>query len=139
MEDARVPNLGRVDARPMSPHLGIWRWHITMAGSILHRATGIALYVGALIAAWWAVALAMGPGPYQTFLDVSGSWFGQLVMFGLTVSFFYHLAKGVGHLVWDSGRGLALKTSNQSTVAAMVFGVAATVVVWAIALHIGAI
>ena len=139
MEDVRTPQLGRVDARPMSPHLGVWRWHITMAGSILHRATGVALYGAALVAAWWAVALAMGPGAYGVFLAVAGSGIGRLAMFGIALSFFYHLANGVRHLVWDSGRGFALKWANQSGVAAMAFGVVMTLVTFAIAWRIGAL
>ncbi len=139
MEDVRTPQLGAVDARPMSPHLGVWRWHITMAGSILHRASGVALYVGALIAAWWAVALALGPDAYQTFLDLSGSWFGRLVMFGLTAAFFYHLANGVRHLYWDTGRGLAVRMANQSAVGVLVFTVASTLIVWLIAWRVGAL
>src|ERR1700761_1924555 len=86
--------------RPMSPHLQVWRWHITMATSILHRATGIALYVGALILAGWAVALAMGPDAFATYRALLGNPLGQLVLFGLTVSLFYHLANGVRHLFW---------------------------------------
>jgi len=138
MEDTRVPQLGARDTRPMSPHLGVWRWHLTMLASILNRATGVALYVGALIAAWWAVALALGPEAYDTFLAVGGSWFGKLVMFGLTVSYFYHLAAGLRHLWWDGGRGFALRTANQSAVAAIVFALFASVIVWAIAFATGA-
>jgi succinate dehydrogenase / fumarate reductase cytochrome b subunit len=57
---------------PLSPHLQVWRWHITMATSILHRATGCALYVGALIAAAWAIALAQGPDRYAQFKALLG-------------------------------------------------------------------
>lgn len=138
MEDVRTPQLGAVDARPMSPHLGVWRWHVTMLASILTRATGLSLYAGALIAAGWAVALALGPDAYADFLGVAGSWFGKLVMLGLTVSFFYHLAAGLRHLWYDSGRGFALRSSNQSAAACIVFTVLATAAVWAIAFATGA-
>lgn len=138
MEDVRTPQLGAVDARPMSPHLGIWRWHITMWGSILHRATGVILHLAAfVIAVWWAVALASGPGPYADFLAVAGSWFGRLVFFGLALSFFYHLANGVRHLVWDSGRGVEVRWANQSGAAVMIFAAAATAVVFALAWRFG--
>src|SRR5512140_1135946 len=83
---------------PKSPHLQVWRWHITMATSILHRATGVALYGGALIVALWALALASGPDRYADFKGLLGSWPGKVVMFGLTISAFYHLANGVRHL-----------------------------------------
>ena len=123
----------------MSPHLSVWRWHITMATSILHRATGVALYVGALISAAWAVALAQGPEAYAGFKHLLGSPLGKLVMFGLTVSFFYHLANGVRHLVWDAGHGLNVKSANASSVVVFAFTAAATVAIWVIAAMTGAL
>ncbi|RAK57117.1 succinate dehydrogenase, cytochrome b556 subunit [Phenylobacterium deserti] len=137
MTDAtRAPKLRE---RPMSPHLQVWRWHITMATSILHRATGVALYVGALIAAAWAIALANGPESYATFKSLLGSPLGKLVMFGLTVSFFYHLANGIRHLVWDTGHGLDVKSANFSAVVCLAFTVAASIAVWVIAAMTGAL
>ncbi|HKR88288.1 MAG TPA: succinate dehydrogenase, cytochrome b556 subunit [Phenylobacterium sp.] len=125
--------------RPLSPHLQVWRWHITMATSIAHRATGVALYVGALIAAAWAVCLASGPDAYAAFKAVMGSPIGLLVMFGLTVSFFYHLANGIRHLVWDAGHGYDLKSANASAVFVFAFTAAATLAIWLIAAMTGAI
>lgn len=124
---------------PLSPHLQIWRWHLTMAGSILHRATGIALYVGALIAAAWAISLAAGADAYARFKGLMGSPLGLIVMFGLTVSYFFHLANGVRHLVWDSGHALDLKSANASAVLVFVFAIVATAVVWGIAAMTGAL
>ncbi len=129
----------KLRARPLSPHLSVWRWHITMATSILHRATGVALYVGALIAAGWAIALARGPETYANYKGLLGSPLGKVVMFGLTVAFFYHLANGVRHLVWDTGAGLAVKSANFSAVVAFAFTAAASIAVWVIAAMIGAI
>ena len=125
--------------RPLSPHLQVWRWHITMASSILHRATGVALYVGALIAAAWAVSLARGPEAYASFKGLMGAPIGKVVMFGLTLSFFYHLANGVRHLVWDAGRGFNIKTANATSVLVFAFTAAATIAVWAIAMMTGAL
>lgn len=125
--------------RPLSPHLQVWRWHITMATSIAHRASGVALYVGALIGAAWAISLAQGPEVYAAFKHLLGSPLGKLVMFGLTLSFFYHLANGVRHLVWDAGKGLDVKTANATSVLVFAFAAAATVAVWAIAAMTGAV
>ena len=125
--------------KPLSPHLQVWRWHITMATSILHRVTGCALYVGVLIAAAWAVSLASGPQAYAAFKGLMGSWLGLFVMFGLTLSLFYHLANGVRHLVWDTGHGLDVKSANASAVVVFAFAVAATLAVWGIAGMTGAI
>src|SRR5450432_2491867 len=115
--------------RPTSPFLMtgafpspmLWRWHITMWTSILHRAAGCALYLGALIAAAWAVALAEGPERYGEFKSLLGSLPGKVVMFGLTVCVFYHLANGVRHLVWDTGHGLDVKSANASSIVVFAF------------------
>ncbi|MFN3583528.1 succinate dehydrogenase, cytochrome b556 subunit [Phenylobacterium sp.] len=123
----------------MSPHLQVWRWHITMATSILHRATGVALYVGALIAAAWALSLAGGPEAYAGFKALMGSPLGKFVLFGLTVSAFYHLGNGVRHLTWDLGHGLDVKSANASAVGVFAFTVAATLAVWVIAGMTGAL
>jgi succinate dehydrogenase / fumarate reductase cytochrome b subunit len=123
--------------RPLSPHLQVWRWHITMATSIFHRATGVALYAGALIAAGWAMALAAGPGAYGAYMSCLGSPLGLLVLFGLTLSIFFHLANGVRHLFWDAGEGLSLKTADMTAAAAMAFSVVATIAVFAIAAMTG--
>jgi succinate dehydrogenase / fumarate reductase cytochrome b subunit len=125
--------------RPMSPHLSVWRWHITMATSIAHRVTGVALYVGALIAAAWAVTLAAGHEAYACFKAVMGSPIGLIVMFGLTASFFYHLANGIRHLVWDAGHGLDVKSANASAVFVFAFTAAATIAVWVIYAMTGAL
>lgn len=119
--------------RPMSPHVQIWRWHITMASSILHRATGVALYVGALIAACWALALASGPVGYDAFMHLLGSPLGELILFGLTFSIFYHLANGVRHLFWDAGEGLTKDTASKTAAAAISFAVVITVLIWGFA------
>jgi succinate dehydrogenase / fumarate reductase cytochrome b subunit len=126
-------------ARPLSPHMQVWRWHLTMLTSILHRATGVALYGGALILAGWAIALASGPANYLFFMTLLGSPLGRVVMFGLTLSIFYHLANGIRHLVWDAGAGLDIKTANLTGAAVIAFSVAATVVVWLIAFMMGAL
>ncbi|MFM8374669.1 MAG: succinate dehydrogenase, cytochrome b556 subunit [Phenylobacterium sp.] len=126
-----------VRERPMSPHLQVWRWHLTMLTSILHRATGMALYGGALIVTAWALALGAGPDVYQGFQDLMASPLGRLVLVGLTLSLFYHLANGVRHLFCDVGLGLSVTNSFRSGVMAMAFSVVATVVVWAIGLGSG--
>jgi succinate dehydrogenase / fumarate reductase cytochrome b subunit len=119
--------------RPMSPHLSVWRWHVTMFTSIAHRATGMALYVGALVLAGWVASLAGGATSYGGYMRLLGSPLGLLVLFGLTVSFLYHLANGVRHLFWDTGKGLETKTADMSGWAAIVFGVVAAVLIWIIA------
>ena len=132
MSDAKAQPRGPQD-RPMSPHLQVWRWHVTMFTSIAHRATGLALYVGILILAGWVVALASGADAFDTYKALLGSPLGLLVLFGLTVAFLYHLANGVRHLFWDSGKGFEPKTADMTGWAVIVFGVVAAVLIWVIA------
>ncbi|MBE7732795.1 succinate dehydrogenase, cytochrome b556 subunit [Devosia faecipullorum] len=90
-----------VRARPTSPHLQIYRWTITMAMSIIHRATGIANYAGMALFVIWLVAAAMGQETLNAVNFVYGSWFGQLVLFGFTWSLVHHMLGGLRHWVWD--------------------------------------
>ena len=126
-----------VRERPLSPHLQVWRWHLTMLTSILHRASGLALYAGAILVAGWALALGAGPDAYPAYMDLLASPLGRLVLVGLTLSLFYHLANGIRHLFWDAGLGLSVITSTQSGILAMAFSVVATIIVWAIGLGHG--
>jgi succinate dehydrogenase / fumarate reductase, cytochrome b subunit len=126
-------------ARPMSPHLQVWRWHVTMATSIFHRASGVALYGAALIATAWAFTLASGPDAYAAFKGLMGSPLGLLVMFGISVSAFYHLGNGIRHLIWDAGHGLDIKSANGSAWVVFGFTAAATLAAWGIAAMTGVI
>ena len=125
--------------RPLSPHLQIYRWYLTMAMSIIHRATGIAITVGLLGLTWWLVALASGPDSYATAQSVLGNFLGGLILFGFTLALFLHGASGVRHLIWDLGYGLKKEDANSSAFVVFGFAIAATIAVWVIAYMTGAL
>ena len=77
--------------------------------SILHRATGLALYAGTGLLAWWLLAAASGPEAYAQVQAVSAAWYGRLVLFGYTWALFHHMFGGIRHFIWDTGRGFDLK------------------------------
>lgn len=121
------------DPRPLSPHLQIYRWQWTMLLSISHRATGVALSVGALVLVWWLAATAAGPESHASFQAVAGSIIGRLALFVWTFCLFYHLANGIRHLVWDTGRWLDLDSAYRSGVAVVVAAAVLTILSWIVA------
>ena len=100
--------------RPLSPHLQIYRPQITSVSSILHRATGVALTIGLVLMTWGLIALASGREAYECFIEFCLSPIGQILLFGWTGAFFYHLSTGIRHFILDSGllfeKGTAAKS-----------------------------
>lgn len=116
--DARDDQTGRFVTqpngrpRPLSPHMQVWRWHITMVASILFRATIGAASFGFVVVAAWLAALAFGADAYEGFLGLAASPLGLLVGIGLTLMLFSFLLNGGRHLFNDTGNGLSVPTSN---------------------------
>ena len=116
----------RAGRRPLSPHLSIYRWPVTMAASITHRVTGVGLAFGTLFLAWWLCAAATGPDSYAVFAAASAHPAGQFVLFGFVLSLAFHLLNGVRHLAWDIGYGYALSTARITALIA--FGLSVLIV-----------
>ena len=123
--------------RPLSPHLQVYRPQLTSVLSISHRATGVALSVGAVFLVVWLLALAGGPESFASMATVFGSLPGQVVMFLFTLALFYHLCNGIRHLFWDAGHGFELKTVYASGKAVLGVSVGLTVLTWIVALSSG--
>jgi succinate dehydrogenase / fumarate reductase cytochrome b subunit len=121
------------ERRPLSPHVSVWRWHVTMLGSILHRFTGMSNYLGAILVVGWLFAAASGPEAYARYAAIAGSPLGQLLLFGFTVGITYHLANGVRHLVWDTGVGLNPRTASATGYLVLAVGVVGASAIWAAA------
>lgn len=117
-------------ARPISPHLTVFRPLINMVMSILHRITGAALYLGMALLAWWLAAASSGPDAFATANAFFGSWFGRLVLFGFTWALIHHLLGGVRHLIWDTGYGMTKPARDQLSWATIIGSVGLTVLVW---------
>jgi succinate dehydrogenase / fumarate reductase, cytochrome b subunit len=117
--------------RPLSPHLQIYRWTLTMALSIVHRATGIALYFGTLLLAWWLISAASGPTAYSNVQAFTSSFLGY------TWALMHHLLSGLRHLVWDLGYGFKASEREALTWGAVIGGISLTVLLWIAAYAIG--
>jgi succinate dehydrogenase / fumarate reductase cytochrome b subunit len=116
--------------RPLSPHLQVYRWTLTMAMSILHRATGVALSVGTLMIAWMLIAAASGEEAFNQFTNFASGCIGQLMLLGWTLALFYHTFNGIRHMAWDVGMGFEIKTAKISGIVVLVATLLATAAVW---------
>ena len=118
--------------RPLSPHLTIWRWGPGMAASIIHRVTGVGLSIlGLALLTWWLTAIVSGAETYGRFSKFASSWFGIVILIGLTWAFFQHLLTGMRHLGMDTGQGFELSTSKASALLSFVGSVVLTAALWA--------
>jgi succinate dehydrogenase / fumarate reductase cytochrome b subunit len=118
--------------RPVSPHLQIYRWYLTMALSIGHRITGLALSFGLILLTWWLLALASGPEAFALVERVKDSVLGTLVLIGYTAVIFYHLCNGIRHLIWDCGIALDPLSAHRSGQAVLAATGVLTLLTWLI-------
>jgi succinate dehydrogenase cytochrome b subunit len=117
--------------RPLSPHLGIWRWGPHMVVSILHRATGVALSIAGLaLLTWWLLAISGGNDAFASFGKAAHSPLGLVVLIGLTWAFFQHLLSGIRHLTMDTGAAFELPVNKSFAVLTIVGSLLLTIVLW---------
>lgn len=120
----------RLKRRPLAPHLRIYRLTMTMMVSILHRLTGIALYLGTLLLTWWLVAASWSPEAYATFRSFIGSPAGEIVLLGYVWALLHHLLGGLRHFVWDMGKGFDLLAANFMARATLIGSLSLTAAIW---------
>jgi len=118
--------------RPLSPHLSIYKFTITMAMSIAHRITGGALYLGVLLLAWFLIAASADAAAFGAFSAFIRSIIGRIVLFGFTWALFHHLLGGVRHFLWDAGYCMDRPLREQLAWATLIGGLALTILAWAI-------
>jgi succinate dehydrogenase / fumarate reductase cytochrome b subunit len=116
--------------RPLSPYLSVYRWPITMTLSILHRVTGVGLSVGFIVLAAWLFNAAAGQASYAVFLAYLQTAFGKVALIAWSFAFFFHLANGIRHLVWDVGHGFEIRQANASAWFVLIMSTLLTALFW---------
>lgn len=116
--------------RPLSPHLSVYRWHISNTLSILHRISGFGLSLGTLVLAAWIWGAAYSPDLESNVVTFFGTIIGKIFLFGWTLAYFYHLSNGIRHLFWDIGKGFELPDMTASGYAVLLSTVSLTAMVW---------
>ena len=115
---------------PLSPHLQIYRWHISSLISITHRISGVINLLALILIFYWLVVLSFGESNYESFLLIVNSFSGKFILVGFTWSMIFHLLSGIRHLAWDLGFGYEIKTANISGVIVIIFSLALTIIFW---------
>ena len=118
---------------PLSPHLQIYRWHISSLLSITHRISGVINLIALILIFFWLVVLSFGESNYESFLLIINSFFGKFVLIGFTWSMIFHLLSGIRHLAWDLGYGFEIKTANISGVTVIISSLVLTIIFWLLA------
>ncbi len=119
-------------ARPLSPHLQIYRPMLTMMMSIMHRITGVGLYFGIVLLVWWLTAASISDGYFDFVQGFFGHWFGRLLLFGFTWVLIHHALGGLRHLLWDTGRGFDLNLIEWLARANLAGSIVLTLLLWII-------
>ena len=118
---------------PLSPHLQIYRWHISSLLSIAHRISGVINLLALILIFFWLIALILGEDNYESFLLTINSFFGKFILIGFTWSMCFHILSGIRHLVWDLGYGFEIKTANISGIIVIISSLVLTIIFWLLA------
>jgi succinate dehydrogenase / fumarate reductase cytochrome b subunit len=116
--------------RPLSPHLQIYRWPVTMLTSITHRLTGVAISAGLILVALFLAATAFSPDTFTLARELLASLFGRLILFLFTLALSFHLLNGIRHLAWDAGWGFGLTTARNTGLLVIAGTLVLTLVIW---------
>ena len=115
---------------PLSPHLQIYRWHISSLISITHRIAGVINLMALILIFIWLLALSFGESNYELFLLIINSFFGKFILIGLTWSMSFHILSGIRHLFWDMGYGFEVTTANISGLIVIISSFVLTIIFW---------
>ena len=115
---------------PLSPHLQIYRWHISSLLSIIHRIAGVINLLALILIFFWLLVLSFGASNYEIFLLMINSFIGKFILIGFSWSMNFHILSGIRHLVWDIGYGFEIKTANISGIIVIISSLVLTIIFW---------
>ena len=115
---------------PLSPHLQIYRWHISSLLSIIHRISGVINLLALILIFFWLIVLSFGESNYELFLLIINSFFGKFILIGFTWSMSFHILSGIRHVAWDLGYGFEIKTANISGIIVIICSLVLTIIFW---------
>ena len=118
------------EKNPLSPHLQIYRWHLSMILSITHRIIGVVNSVVMILICLWTISLLFGEENYEIIKILFQSFFGKLLIISLSWSFSFHMLSEIRHLIWDLGYGFDLKISKITGIITIIGSLALTILIY---------
>ena len=118
------------EKNPLSPHLQIYRWHLSMILSIAHRIIGVVNSIAIILICLWTVSLLFGEENYEIIKILFQSLFGKLLITSLSWSFSFHILSEIRHLIWDLGYGFDLKISKITGIITIIGSLALTILIY---------
>ena len=118
------------EKNPLSPHLQIYRWHLSMILSIAHRIIGVVNSIAIILICLWTISLLFGEENYENTKILFQSLFGKLLIISLSWSFSFHMLSEIRHLIWDLGYGFDLKISKITGVITIIGSLALTILIY---------
>ena len=118
------------EKNPLSPHLQIYRWHLSMILSIAHRIIGVVNSIAIILICLWTVSLLFGEENYEIIKILFQSLFGKLLITSLSWSFSFHILSEIRHLIWDLGYGFDLKIAKITGIITIIGSLALTILIY---------
>jgi len=120
------------EKNPLSPHLQIYRWHLSMILSITHRIIGVVNSVAIILICLWSISLLLGEENYEIIKILFQSFFGKFLIISLSWSFSFHILSEIRHLIWDLGYGFDLKISKITGVVTIIGSLVSTILIYSL-------
>ena len=115
---------------PLSPHLQVYKWHVSSLVSIATRITGIINILAITLICIWFASLLLGESNYKIINIFLQSFFGKFVAIGITWSFSFQILSEIRHLIMDLGYGFEIKTTNITGIIVVIFSFILTILIY---------
>ena len=118
--------------KPLSPHIQVYKWHISSLVSISHRITGIINIIGITLICLWTSLLLLGENSYEAVNLLLNSQIGKFITLGLTWSFCFQILSEIRHLIMDLGYGFELETTKITGLLVIIGSIFLTIILYLI-------
>ena len=119
-----------MENNPLSPHIQIYRWHISSLVSITHRITGIINFFAITLIFLWFAFIYFGESNYQIIQTILKMFIGKFIILGITWSFSFQMLSEIRHLIMDLGYGFELQSTKVSGLVVIFGSIFLTIIIY---------